>query len=269
MFSIRRVQCRHCPISRSETTGPNVPPSKLWSGKPLNNRVFTSKLRVPLGTGSAFDDTMREGTGTDTFLASVASEVSSGPRESVLKLVARSRAKTSRVGLKRRVWFKSLPSTAIMSSLTVRFKRDDLPDYKLDRHRDASAEKFDYTFELLESTLLHEGETFNVYRGTLQRSDNMSTAAVVKLGWRDSHPDAEHSLAHEWALYNGRLKKLQNKSVPLCYGLFQGKTDHGYVTGLLLQDLGGHEDRDKYWADYSPDEKYVTSTLFYHVKQNS
>lgn len=156
--------------------------------------------------------------------------------------------------------FTGFSLTPTMTSLAIRFERDDLPDYNLLPYPTRSAEKPDYTFELLEAELIHKGETFNVYRGPLVRSDNKFTAAVVKLAWRDSHPDAGGSLVYEYSLYLSRLKKLQGKIVPLCHGLFQGETKHGFVTALLLQDLG-QENKDKLFADYGPDEKYVKSAV--------
>lgn len=109
-----------------------------------------------------------------------------------------------------------------MSALAICFDREDLPDYDLVPYPIRSAEKPDYTFEVLEAKLIHKGETFNVYSGSLVRSDDKCTPTVVKLGWRDSHPDAEDTLVYEYSLYMGRLKKLQGKVVPCCHGLFQG-----------------------------------------------
>lgn len=143
--------------------------------------------------------------------------------------------------------------------LTIRFDREDFPDYVLPRRRGFSAgiPALMGKLVLQGAVLIHDGDTFNVYRGVLRRPDGKQRTVVVKLGWRDSHRDAQEALEREFELYNGPLKDLQDDVVPACYGLFHGRTEHGVVTCLLLDSLGDHANKDIHWVDFGPDEKYA------------
>ena len=83
---------------------------------------------------------------------------------------------------------------------------------------------------ITELELLHEGHRKEVYRGTLAEpiEDALYVACKVAYG-----QNAMRKLRHEAALYQGRLKPLQDAWVPICYGYFVGETDEG-LTGCLV-----------------------------------
>ncbi|TFY75119.1 hypothetical protein EWM64_g8891 [Hericium alpestre] len=83
----------------------------------------------------------------------------------------------------------------------------------------------------------------DVYRGKLMlSSDKPSLDVVCKIGFGKK---AKARIAHEAALYNGKLRHLQGVYIPICHGYFVGDAD-GESTGCLLVAYCGEPIREMF-----------------------
>lgn len=145
-----------------------------------------------------------------------------------------------------------------MSHLVLTFEYKKHQSYDLARHPLDPGAIPDCKFELHDATVLYNGKDTIIYRGMLERSEGVRREAVAKIGWHDTEPHSEKSLIREFILYNGLLKPLQRKIVPVCHGLFKGNTQFGVVTCLLLSYIGTHENSNTPWRMLTPDIKCVS-----------
>lgn len=83
--------------------------------------------------------------------------------------------------------------------------------------------------------LLHKGDRFTVFRGTLLPPDGSDPFDVVLKTHYGSCPD---ELAHEAELYETTLESLQEVSIPLYYGIFETVVHSGKLTCIVLEYCG-------------------------------
>ena len=107
--------------------------------------------------------------------------------------------------------------------------------------------------------LLHEGRRKEVYRGTLAEPIEDAPYVACKVAYGQN---AMRKLRHEAALYQGRLKPLQDAWVPICYGYFVGDTDEG-LTGCLILDYCGEPVNTRF-SCLGYDFRYVYFFRFVH-----
>ena len=107
--------------------------------------------------------------------------------------------------------------------------------------------------------LLHEGRRKEVYRGTLSEPIEDAPYVACKVAYGQN---AMRKLRHEAALYQGRLKPLQDAWVPICYGYFVGDTDEG-LTGCLILDYCGEPVNTRF-SCLGYDFRYVYFFRFVH-----
>ena len=84
------------------------------------------------------------------------------------------------------------------------------------------------------SHLLHDGHT-RVCRGTLSVDGYRQGEVVCKIG---SGPRVIARLRKEADLYQGKLTALQGRYIPTFVGLFEGETEEGDTTCLVLTHEG-------------------------------